>query len=113
MWWHGSHRCQGVVMQPRERSGVASREDVVRAASEFWLRGEPIDMSTLARRLQLSRATLYRRVGNHEQLLSAVIAEQTELTWHHVVATWDYAGQDVALYVDGGALAGGESVTGV
>lgn len=32
--------------------------------------------------------------------------------WHHVLTTWDDATNAVAVYVDGGALAGGETVVG-
>jgi AcrR family transcriptional regulator len=59
-------------------------EDVVAAATRLYLRGVLIDMSTLARDLGISRATLYRRVGNHEELLGRVLAEQTEKTWRRV-----------------------------
>lgn len=73
-------------MSGAAHAAVASRQDVIRAATDYYLRCEPIDMSILARRLQLSRATLYRRVGNHEQLLAAVIADQTAVTWSRVLA---------------------------
>lgn len=58
--------------------------DVVVAATGHYLAGRPIDMSALAVDLGISRATLYRRVGNHEALLGAVLARQTELTWRAV-----------------------------
>ncbi|MBB4775144.1 QsdR family transcriptional regulator [Actinomadura livida] len=51
------------------------------AASEHYLRGEPIDMSALAAELGVGRATLYRWVGSREQLLGAVLAEMTERTY--------------------------------
>lgn len=59
-------------------------QDVVVAATAHYLAGRPIDMSALAVDLGISRATLYRRVGNHEALLGAVLARQTELTWRAV-----------------------------
>ncbi|MFI5606323.1 QsdR family transcriptional regulator [Amycolatopsis sp. NPDC051903] len=67
-------------------SGSPSTDDVVRAATEAYLRGESIDMSALAAELGLSRATLYRRVGNHEQLLGRVLADSTERTYRAVEA---------------------------
>ncbi|QYN25138.1 QsdR family transcriptional regulator [Amycolatopsis sp. DSM 110486] len=62
-------------------AGPPSTDDVVRAATEAYLRGRTIDMSALAAELGLSRATLYRRVGNHEQLLGRVLADSTERTY--------------------------------
>lgn len=32
--------------------------------------------------------------------------------WHHVVGTWDMAGDEVVLYVDGGTDLGGETIAG-
>ncbi|TDD30219.1 TetR/AcrR family transcriptional regulator [Actinomadura sp. KC06] len=51
------------------------------AASEHYLRGEPIEMSALAAELGVGRATLYRWVGSRERLLGAVLAEMTERTY--------------------------------
>jgi AcrR family transcriptional regulator len=62
-----------------------STEDVVRAATAAYLAGQPLDMSALAADLGLSRATLYRRIGNHDELVAMVLAEQTERTFHHCV----------------------------
>jgi len=61
-------------------------EDVVRAATGAYLAGQPLDMSALAAELGLSRATLYRRIGNHDELVAMVLAEQTERTFHHCMA---------------------------
>ncbi|GAA3432237.1 QsdR family transcriptional regulator [Kutzneria kofuensis] len=58
-----------------------SAEDVVRAATAAYLAGRPLDMSALAADLGLSRATLYRRIGNHDALVGMVLAEQTERTF--------------------------------
>jgi AcrR family transcriptional regulator len=43
------------------------------AAVDAYLAGRRLDMQSLARRLGVSRATLYRRAGNREQLLDEVI----------------------------------------
>ncbi len=56
---------------------------VVRAATNAYLVGRPLDMSELATEVGLSRATLYRRVGNHDELVAMVLAEQTERTFRH------------------------------
>ena len=44
-----------------------------RAAAEAYLAGQRLDMQSLARRVGVGRATLYRRAGNREQILDAVI----------------------------------------
>ncbi|MFI9386299.1 QsdR family transcriptional regulator [Kutzneria sp. NPDC052558] len=54
---------------------------VVRAASAAYLAGRSLDMSELATEVGLSRATLYRRIGNHDELVAMVLAEQTERTF--------------------------------
>jgi AcrR family transcriptional regulator len=46
---------------------------VFAAAVDAYLSGQRLDMQALARRAGLGRATLYRRAGNREQLLDAVI----------------------------------------
>lgn len=62
-----------------------STEDVVRAATAVYLAGQPLDMPALATELGLSRATLYRRIGNHDELVGLVLAEQTERTFRRCV----------------------------
>ena len=57
---------------------------VVQAATGAYLAGQPIDMSALAIDLGLSRATLYRRVGNHDQLLGLVLASLAEHTFRQI-----------------------------
>lgn len=55
--------------------------EAIRAATRHYLRGAPIDLRALAVELQISRATLYRRIGNHEHLLGYVLAERTARTF--------------------------------
>lgn len=50
--------------------------DIFAAASAAYLAGERLDMRQLALGLGISRATLYRRAGNRDQLLASV------LWWH-------------------------------
>src|SRR5690606_41907747 len=50
------------------------------AATKLYLAGEPLDMSVLARALGIGRATLYRHVGNRDELIATVLAEATERT---------------------------------
>ena len=63
----------------RGRPSAASRSDVIRAVSEQYLRGERVDVTVVARRLGVSRATIYRWFGSRERLLGEVIASQLEL----------------------------------
>src|SRR5271166_2316463 len=43
------------------------------AAVDVFVSGQRLDMRSLARRLGVARATLYRRVGNREQLLDEML----------------------------------------
>jgi AcrR family transcriptional regulator len=47
--------------------------DVFAAAADAYAAGRRLDMQSLARRLGVARATLYRRVGNRERLLDEVL----------------------------------------
>ena len=63
-----------------------AREHAVELAIEAFMRGERIDMGTLASRLGVGRTTLYRWVGDRERLIGAVLAILTERTWDAVIA---------------------------
>jgi AcrR family transcriptional regulator len=65
---------------------VPGMDEVIRAATRHYLRGEPIDMSSLAAELGMGRATLYRRVGNREWLVGLVLADRTEHTYREASA---------------------------
>ena len=72
---------------PSTRLGTAlSRQAAVDAATRLYLAGEPVDMSALAAELGIGRSTLYRLVGNREDLLATVLAEATERTFRRTVA---------------------------
>jgi AcrR family transcriptional regulator len=73
-------------------------QDAVQAATRIYLRGEPLDMSALATALGIGRATLYRWVGNREDLLAAVLAEGTERTFRTAIK--GAQGQGVPLVLD-------------
>lgn len=49
-------------------------DDVVALARRQFMKGERIELPELARELGISRATLYRRIGNLDYLLGQVIA---------------------------------------
>ena len=85
-------------MSDVERPRANGPADAVRAATRTYLRGEPLDMSALATELGIGRATLYRWVGNREDLLSAVLAEGTERTFRAAIK--DAEGEGVPLLLD-------------
>jgi AcrR family transcriptional regulator len=62
----------------RGRPATASRAAVVHAVTEQYLDGRRVDLTVVARRLGLSRATIYRWFGSREALLGEVIAHQLE-----------------------------------
>jgi AcrR family transcriptional regulator len=62
----------------RGRPATASREDVLAVAREQYLSGQRVDLTVVARRLGLGRATIYRWFGSRERLLGEVIADELE-----------------------------------
>ncbi|MBF6344449.1 TetR/AcrR family transcriptional regulator [Nocardia cyriacigeorgica] len=69
------------------------------AATKLYLAGEPLDMSVLARTLGIGRATLYRHVGNRDELIATVLAEATERTYRKAIAAGSGAGAELILDV--------------
>ena len=63
----------------RGRPATASREDVLGLVTELYLDGQRVDITVVAARLGLGRATIYRWFGSREALLGEVIAQQLEL----------------------------------
>ena len=65
---------------PSKETGAAvkfrrpTREDAIALARERFLAGERVEMLTLAGELGIARATLYRWVGEREQLLEIVFS---------------------------------------
>jgi AcrR family transcriptional regulator len=69
------------------RLGTAlTRQAVIDTASRTYLAGQPLDMSALAAELGIGRSTLYRLVGNREDLFGTVLAAATERTFRRAVA---------------------------
>jgi AcrR family transcriptional regulator len=66
---------------PAPGSPAKGPADVVALATRAYLDGQPVDMSALAHQLGIGRATLYRWVGNREELLAGILAEATERTF--------------------------------
>lgn len=63
----------------RGRPATASPEDVLALVTELYLDGQRVDITVVASRLGLGRATIYRWFGSREALLGEVIAHQLEL----------------------------------
>ena len=78
---------------PTEHLGTArSRRAAIDAATRIYLDGGALDMSALAEDLGVGRTTLYRWVGNRENLLGTVLAEATVRTFHRAAADADRGG---------------------
>ncbi|MFN2616989.1 MAG: QsdR family transcriptional regulator [Thermoleophilaceae bacterium] len=63
---------ESAVRRPGRRPG-ASREEVLQAALERYLRGRRIDIRAIAAELGLGRATVYRWFGSREDLIGEVL----------------------------------------
>jgi AcrR family transcriptional regulator len=55
-------------------------------ARRLVLTGQRVDMKSLANELGVDRATLFRWVGNRDQLLVEILWSTAEPTWRHAVA---------------------------
>jgi AcrR family transcriptional regulator len=75
------------------------------AAVDAFVSGQRLDMRSLARRIGVARATLYRRVGNREQLLDQVLWWQARrLLAEQVRASACLAGTERLTALIGGVL---------
>src|SRR5215471_7054213 len=63
----------------RGRPATASPDDVLAVVTELYLDGQRVDITMVAARLGLGRATIYRWFGSREALLGEVIARQLEM----------------------------------
>jgi AcrR family transcriptional regulator len=79
--------------------------EIFTAAVDAYVSGQRLDMQSLARRAGVARATLYRRVGNREQLLDEVVWWRARhLLTDQVQATAALAGVPRIIAVIGGVL---------
>jgi AcrR family transcriptional regulator len=79
--------------------------EIFMAAVDAYVSGQRLDMQSLARRAGVGRATLYRRVGNRDQLLDEVIWWRARrLLVDQVQATTALAGVPRITTVIGGVL---------
>jgi AcrR family transcriptional regulator len=75
------------------------------AAADTFLAGQRLDMRSLARRVGVARATLYRRAGNREQLLDQMLWWRARrLLAEQVRASAHLTGADRLIAVIGGVL---------
>ena len=78
---------------------------VFAAAVDAFVAGQRLDMGSLARRIGMARATLYRRAGNREQLLDQVLWWRARrLLADQVRASAGLTGTDRLTAVIGGVL---------
>jgi AcrR family transcriptional regulator len=75
---------EGTVERParagrRGRPATASPDDVLSLVTELYLDGQRVDITVVASRLGLGRATIYRWFGSREALLGEVVARQLEM----------------------------------
>jgi AcrR family transcriptional regulator len=62
----------------RGRPAAASREDVLATATARYLRGERIDVLSIASELGVGRTTIYRWFGTREELIGEVLPRVTK-----------------------------------
>lgn len=86
---------------PRSRAGrrVIAYDDAVRAGVGLFIRTSTVDMDALARRLAVSRATLYRVVPGRDRLLGDVLWRQTEVLFERARRAAGGEGADWVLSV--------------
>lgn len=75
-----------------------TKKDAITLASNHFLAGERVEMGALAAELGISRTTLYRRVGERDQLLGEVIASAVDY-WAQTVER-DAEGTGVDRFLD-------------
>jgi AcrR family transcriptional regulator len=102
----GSGRYDTRVIVPEGIAAPATvPTEIFTAAADAYASGQRLDMQSLARRVGVGRAILYRRAGNREQLLDAVIWWRARhLLVKQVQATTGLAGAARITAVIGGVL---------
>lgn len=75
----------------------AAPEDAFDVARRLFRQGERVDMATLAEQLGIGRTTLYRWVGDREQLMGRVVVAAIAATWADARANARGKGQERTL----------------
>jgi AcrR family transcriptional regulator len=65
-------------IRPRGRPAAASREDVIDAGLDRYLRGKRVDVQAIAAEIGVGRATVYRWFGSRDNLIGEVVIRATE-----------------------------------
>lgn len=78
-------------------------EEIVRRAVGLIVDGVRLDTSAFAQELGISRTTLFRRVGNREDLLGEALHYMSERTWASLLRDWQQRHGD-AVRSDTGEL---------
>lgn len=71
------------------RAVTVSTEDIVRYAAKLLFRGTRLDLSRMSAELGISRATLFRRVGNREDLMGEGLWTLSDRTWSQAIGRWE------------------------
>ncbi|WP_435590246.1 QsdR family transcriptional regulator [Nocardia sp. bgisy118] len=79
------------------------RDDIIRYAATEIEEGKRLDLGVLAAELHISRVTLFRRVGNRDQLLSEALWWLNERSLESSIGRWRHANGD-AVRSESGAL---------
>ena len=82
----------------RGRPPAASRDDVLGAATRRYLRGERVDVQSIAAELGVGRTTIYRWFGTREELIGELLPLVTKPLLDQARA--DARGQGAAKLVD-------------
>lgn len=80
---------------------TVSTEDIVRLAAKLLFRGTRLDLSRMATDLGISRATLFRRVGNREDLMGEGLWTLSDRTWSRAIERWEAEHGDACRTDDG------------
>jgi len=95
----------GVILPAGAAVPAGVPAEIFAAAVDTFVAGQRLDMRSLARRLGVARATLYRRAGNRERLLDEVLWWRARrLLVDQVQATASLAGTERLVAAIGGVL---------
>ena len=82
----------GNVEAARARTRTSSAERAFRLARKSFIAGERIDMQDLATQLGVDRTTLFRWVGNRDQLLTDIVTSLASATFRDISKALDQHG---------------------
>jgi len=87
---HSDGMVEAQIIRPR-------REHAIEFALRTFAAGERVDMQTLAAQLGVGRTTLYRWVGDREQLIGEALGILTNQVWDAIIAEQERNGIEGAL----------------